>query len=177
MKLFATAAALALGFFSCSANANEGTPLTHAIDLSADVEPSCTLGEVGFEGSGFEDASTFIVPITGGTPGRATGTLTFDQFACNARLRVDIIGKGVLENKVPGIGGVEYGLTIPYAASFSKDGVSFTNADLTTPLNNVYLEPSMSVQFFLKIDVYPDSTILAAGKYGDTLTMYFYPQI
>jgi hypothetical protein len=165
-------------FVTPSANAAEGSALTHTINLQADVPPSCTFGEISFTGSGFSNATTFTVPIAaGGTQGASTGTLSFDQFSCNARLRVDITGKGYLENKVEGITEGDFARTIPYEASFSKDETNFTTVDFSTPLNNVYLDPSMAVKFKLKIDVYSDSVQLSAGRYADTLVLYFYPQI
>lgn len=165
MKLFATAAALAITFFTPSANAGEGSALTHTINLQADVLPSCTFGEIGFTGSGFSNATTFTVPIgTGGTQGGSTGTLSFDNFSCNAKLRVDITGKGYLENKVANIGEGDFALQIPYVASFSKDEATFTQVDFSGPINNLYLDPSMSVKFSLKIEVAPDVVQLADRK-------------
>jgi hypothetical protein len=183
MKFLVTAVALVFGLVSSAANAAEGTAREQVVKLSAQVEPSCSFTGVRYEGSGFEasnagNTSNLEVPISGMRTLPASGQLDFENFTCNARLRLSITGGGKLTNKVQSLNSPEFETSIPYMAYIntgSDDDIllSFTN-DVS---QDIFLNPASTVPVSLKINIVNEEVNLAAGSYDDTLTLYFYPQI
>lgn len=183
MKLFVTAAALAFGILTCSANADEESPFQHQINLKAKVDPSCSFSGVMFDGDGFSygsDAgqSTFTVPIVENKASPTSGSIRFTQFSCNAKLRVFLTGNGSLTNGVTGTNPAEFETKIQYLASIDPGDAHYVEMPFngSGSTGDIFLEPSTALGIQIKIDI-PESGALSAGTYEDTLTINFRPQV
>jgi hypothetical protein len=184
MKVFVIATAVVFGFFTYSANADEEASFKHQINLNAKVNPSCSFTGVVFDGNGFSAGnepgqSTFTVQIIDKKASPVEGTISFTQFSCNAKLRVYLTGTGSLTNNVLQDYQGDFETKIPYNASIDPNGTEnyvdmpFNGGGYT---NDLFLMPSDGLGIQLKINV-PESGVLSAGKYEDTLTINFCPQV